>query len=128
MSILDSSVTLPVRNATLQVGSGRKQVSKGAKQISNMTETISSGTLQVSKTDKFRPPTHHFCFQLSEFQLLPSCCWSKKQLLCAATKFVGVNARNENSAGRSASYIVTGTLGSKRTGVMHKGKVRWEKS
>ena len=47
-------------------------------------------------------------------------------LLCAATKFVGVDARNENSAGRSAFYTVTGTLGFKRTGVMHKGKVRWE--
>ncbi|HVU08921.1 MAG TPA: hypothetical protein VHG89_10295 [Verrucomicrobiae bacterium] len=48
-------------------------------------------------------------------------------MLNAVKQFVRANARDENAAGRTASYIVTGTMGFRSVGVMNnKGAVRWE--
>ena len=41
-------------------------------------------------------------------------------------KFIRNDARNEHSAGRTATYSVTGTLGFKCMGLMTNAVVRWE--
>lgn len=52
---------------------------------------------------------------------------SNHPMLNAVKQFVRANARDENAAGRTASYIVTGTMGFRSVGVMNnKGAVRWE--
>lgn len=44
-----------------------------------------------------------------------------------ASRVVAKNdARNEHAHGRAAQYLITGSLGFRRSGCHHKGRLRWE--